>query len=64
MNPPSQFENFEASELFCAKCRKAQPVRSRLLLVLPSGKKFDYVCTVCGDSIGSKTETAPGGFDL
>jgi len=32
-----QFKEFEATELYCAKCRRAVPVRKRLLLVLPEG---------------------------
>ena len=30
-----QFDQLKATELFCPKCRTAQPVRERLLLVLP-----------------------------
>jgi hypothetical protein len=32
------------------------PVRKRLLLVLPEGDKFDYVCTTCGTVAGDKIE--------
>jgi hypothetical protein len=28
-----------------------------LLLVLPSGDKFDYTCVFCGTSVGEKTVT-------
>lgn len=52
--PPQQFEEFEASMLFCSKCKEAVPVRSKLLLVLPEGDKYDYLCTRCGTSVGSK----------
>jgi len=38
------FEEFEASSLFCPRCRRATPARKKLLLVLPSGNKYDYVC--------------------
>ena len=31
---PEQFGNFIASELYCPKCKRAQPVRERLLLKL------------------------------
>jgi hypothetical protein len=54
--PKRQFESFEASELYCPRCRRSQPVRSRLLLVLPTGDLHDYVCRVCGTSVGLKTE--------
>jgi len=52
--PPQQFEELEASMLFCPKCKEAVPVRKKLLLVLPEGDKYDYLCTQCGNSIGSK----------
>ena len=50
------FDEFEATELFCATCRTAQPVRRRLLIVLPDGNKYDYLCTVCGSSVGTKMD--------
>ena len=52
--PPKQFEELEASALFCSKCKKAVPVRKKLLLTLPEGDKYDYLCTECGSPIGSK----------
>lgn len=52
--PPKQFEELEALTLFCAKCKKAVPVRKKLLLALPEGDKYDYLCTECGSPIGSK----------
>jgi len=50
------FDQMEASLLFCPKCRQATPVRKRLLLVLPEGEKFDYVCARCGTISGDKIE--------
>jgi hypothetical protein len=50
------FDQMEASLLLCPKCRQAMPVRKRLLLVLPEGDKFDYVCTKCGSVAGDKIE--------
>jgi len=50
-----QFGDFTASELYCPKCRSARPVRERLLLVLPSGELFEYLCTGCGTSLGTRT---------
>ncbi len=50
------YDEFEASELFCNRCGRAQPVRKRLLLVLPQGSKYDYLCSVCGNSLGSKMD--------
>lgn len=51
-----QYETFEATELFCPQCKQAQPVRKHLLLVLPSGNKYDYRCGVCATSVGSKMD--------
>ncbi len=34
------------------------PVRERLLLVLPDKEIFDYLCTGCGSSVGSREVTA------
>jgi len=50
------FDQLEASLLYCPKCRQATPVRKRLLLVLPEGEKFDYVCAQCGTISGDKIE--------
>jgi len=43
-----------ASELYCPKCRKASPVREKLLLVLPDGELHEYICAVCGTSVGER----------
>jgi hypothetical protein len=53
-----QFENFTASSLYCEKCKAAMPVRERLLLVLPDRELYDYLCTECGSSVGSREVTA------
>ena len=52
------FDQFNASLLYCDQCRRAMPVRERLLLVLPDGELYDYTCQGCNSSIGSKTERA------
>ena len=49
------YRDFEATELFCPNCKKAVPVRKRLLLVLANGDKYDYTCIFCGTSVGDKT---------
>ena len=49
-----QFGSFTASELFCAKCQRSNPVRERLLLALPDGELFEYRCAVCGSSVGER----------
>ena len=52
------FDKFNAALLYCNTCRKAMPVRERLLLVLPDGELYDYTCQGCNSSVGSKTERA------
>ena len=52
---PEQFGTFTASELYCPKCRSAQPVRERLLLVLLDGELHEYLCSRCGTSLGKRT---------
>ena len=60
-NRPSQGAGIEAASLLCPRCKKAQPVRKKLLLVLPSGDKYAYYCAVCGEQVGSKMEDSPEG---
>ncbi len=48
MMPPDEqkdFEDLEASQLFCSTCKRAMPVRKRLFLVLLDKEIFDYICT-------------------
>ena len=52
------FDQFNASLLYCNHCRRAMPVRTRLLLILPDGELYDYTCESCNNSVGSKTERA------
>jgi hypothetical protein len=52
----SSFQDLEASELFCPRCRTSQPVRRALLLVLPTGNKYEYRCAVCGTPVGGKDD--------
>lgn len=52
------FGEFNAALLYCDKCKRAMPVRQRLLLVLPDGELYDYTCQGCNNSVGSKTEKA------
>ena len=58
---PKQFERFTATELYCPACRKSQPVRERLLLVLPRAELYEYRCVQCGASLGSREVSAPSG---
>lgn len=52
----SSFGEFEVSELFCPRCRASRPVRRNLLLVLPTGNKYEYRCEVCGTPVGGKDD--------
>ncbi len=51
------FREFEATTLSCGRGKQATAVRKRLLLVLPTGNKYDYACTVWGTTVGGKTES-------
>jgi hypothetical protein len=53
---PAQYDQFEATELYCPRCRQAMPVRKRLLLVLPEGDKYEYLCAACLTAVGDKIE--------
>jgi hypothetical protein len=61
---PDYFEEFEATELFCPKCRRATPVHKHLLIVLATGNKYDYRCSVCATSVGSKTDDDTSAFSI
>ena len=50
----SSFKQFSASQLYCPKCKRAMPVREKLLLVLGDGDLYDYTCVQCGSSLGSR----------
>jgi DNA-directed RNA polymerase subunit RPC12/RpoP len=52
----SQFKEFEATSLYCPKCKAAVPVRKKLLLVLPEGDEFEYLCAYCSSSVGIKID--------
>lgn len=54
-----QFGAFTASELYCPNCKRAQPVRERLLLVLPSGELHEFTCSCCAASLGKRTVSGP-----
>jgi hypothetical protein len=52
----SNFEEFEATSLYCPRCKAAVPVRKRLLLVLPEGDEYEYLCVYCSSSVGMKID--------
>jgi hypothetical protein len=56
MTDQPHYDTFEATELFCPRCKQAQRVRKYLLLVLPTGNKYDYRCAVCATSVGEKMD--------
>jgi len=53
-----QFEEFRASSLYCPTSGAAQPVKERLLLVLPDRELHEYTCAVCDTSVGRREVTA------
>ncbi len=54
------YKDFDATELYCPRCKRAVRVRKRLLLILPHGEKYDYSCFFCGTSVGDKLVTSKG----
>lgn len=61
----AEFQELQASVLFCSRCSAPRPVRERLLLVLPDGELREYLCGACGASVGKRRVTsAPGGVQL
>ena len=50
----ASFEEFEATSLYCPKCKAAVPVRKKLLLVLPEGDEYEYLCAYCSSTVGTK----------
>ena len=63
MREPS-FDQFEATSLYCPRCKAAVPVRKKLLLVLPEGDEYEYLCVYCSFSVGTKTEKQAPQFEF
>ena len=59
-----QYEDFVARTLYCPTCRMAMPVRERLLLVLPDGELYEYICSQCGEVLGDKKVSNKKGLIL
>jgi DNA-directed RNA polymerase subunit RPC12/RpoP len=55
-NDRNSYSEFDATELYCPTCKRAVPVRKRLLLVLANGDQYEYVCAFCGRSEGDKMD--------
>ncbi|MFQ5766747.1 MAG: hypothetical protein ACE5ID_02015 [Acidobacteriota bacterium] len=65
MNPTqASHQSLEASELFCRRCNGSRPVRKRLLLILPTGNKYDYLCVSCGSSVGGEMDERANDFHM
>jgi hypothetical protein len=48
-NGPEVYKEFDATELYCPKCKQ-------LLLVLPEGDKYEYLCAYCSETVGTKMD--------
>jgi len=59
-----QFDQLEASSLYCPRCKTAVPVRKRLLLILPEGERYEYLCARCFTSVGRKMVETKKQIDL
>ena len=61
---PESYEEFEATSLYCSHCKEAVPVRKKLLLILPDGDEYEYLCVRCGSSVGMKRERGKEGVKI
>ena len=55
-NTADAFKEFDATQLYCPRCKQAVAVRKRLLLVLPEGDKYEYLCAFCSETVGTKVD--------
>jgi len=55
-NTVDAYKEFDALELYCPRCKQAVPLRKRLLLVLPEGDKYEYLCALCSTTVGTKMD--------
>jgi len=55
-NTVNAYKEFDATELYCPRCKQAVQVRKRLLLVLPEGDKYEYLCAFCSATVGTKMD--------
>jgi len=56
-----QFDKLQATSLYCPSCKTAMPVRERLLLLLPDGELYEYLCARCGSSLGERRVSSDKG---
>lgn len=52
-----QFDKIVATHLYCNNCGQSMSVREKLLLILPDGNLYDYICIRCHESLGTRKET-------
>ena len=52
------FDQLEATELYCPECGRAVPLKKTLLLLLPDGDKYEYNCQYCGEKVGDKIDNS------
>ena len=57
-----QYSSLEVSEMFCSNCKASRPVRQHLLLVLPTGNRYEIRCAECGQSVGAKSDDDASDF--
>ncbi len=49
-----QYRDLVVTRLYCDNCGYSTPVKERLLLILPDGYLYEYICQNCGNSVGDK----------
>lgn len=49
-----QYDDLQATYLYCNNCEGSMPVKEKLLLILPDGYLFEYLCVNCGQVVGDK----------
>ncbi len=49
-----QYDDLQATYLYCNNCSGSMPVKEKLLLILPDGYLFEYFCVNCGQVVGDK----------
>ena len=67
MTDRDTFKKLSAEQMLCPRCGVVQPVRERMLLVLPgSGAIYELLCAACGEHMGERTVedggATPGGI--
>ena len=58
-NPNRQYDDLQATHIYCPTCRTAMPVRERLLLILPEGDLYELTCARCHTQLAKQTRKQP-----